>query len=95
MTTNAPPVLGSDPTDYVAPFVSVDAATLASHFKKGYKTTEFWTALATAGTVILNAVFDLGLDSESVIALVGTNASYILGRSFLKKERVKALSYTE
>jgi hypothetical protein len=66
---------------------------ITDHFKKGYKTSEFWVTLATGVVLLINAATGLDLDTDSLVALVGTNASYVIGRSWLKTNRVKVLPY--
>lgn len=68
---------------------------LTSHFKKGYKTTEFWFALAAALVAVLNAAFGWDIDSESLLALAGTVVAYVASRSYLKGRRVDALAISE
>jgi hypothetical protein len=68
---------------------------LTSHFKKGYKTTEFWFALAAALIALFNSAFGWDLDAESLLALAGTVVAYIASRSYLKANRVKALAEAE
>lgn len=65
---------------------------LTSHFKKGYKTTEFWFALGASLVAVLNAAFGWDIDSESLIALAGTVVAYVASRSYLKANRVKAVA---
>lgn len=67
---------------------------ITSHFKTGYKTTEFWVAIVAAAIALVNSTTGLDLDSETIIGLGVTVASYIIGRSYLKANRVKALAET-
>lgn len=68
---------------------------ITAHFKKGYKTTEFWVTIAAAAIALINATTGLDLDSESVIALAVTIASYVASRSYLKSRRVEAVAISE
>jgi hypothetical protein len=67
---------------------------IVQQFKQGWKTTEFWVTLATGGILLVEATTGLDLDNEGLIALVGTNASYVLSRGFVKGRRVAALAHT-
>jgi len=53
--------------------------------KAGYKTTEFWVAIAGAAIPILNKVFALNIPEEAVYTLV----AYIVGRSGIKAVEVR------
>jgi len=53
--------------------------------KAGYKTTEFWVAIAGAAIPILNKVFDLEIPEEAIYTLV----AYIVGRSGVKAVEVR------
>lgn len=68
---------------------------LTSHFKKGYKTTEFWFALGAALVAVANSALGWDLDSESMIALAGTVVAYVASRSYLKANRVTAVAISE
>lgn len=57
---------------------------------KGYKTTEFWAMVATGLTVWLNqsGLIGIQLPVEAVVSLSGLVASYVFGRSIVKKADV-------
>jgi hypothetical protein len=57
---------------------------LALLSRRAYKTTEFYTTIATGAVIVLNAIFKWGLDSEAIIALVSTNAAFGVNRSWQK-----------
>lgn len=63
---------------------------LTAHFKKGYKTSEFWLTLAASVIVLLNSAFGWDLDPESIIGLAVTVIGYVTGRAYLKGHRVRA-----
>lgn len=63
---------------------------ITEHFKKGYATTEFWTTIATGALVLVNGTTSLDLNTDSIVALIGTVAAYILSRGYLKGKRVEA-----
>lgn len=95
--STAPPVLSPNFDSVSASGIAEETVDnfelLSSQFKKGWRTSEFWLAVGTVATVVGNGVFDLGIDSESLLAMVGTGASYILGRSYLKRFRATTLGY--
>lgn len=68
---------------------------LTSHFKKGYRTTEFWFTLGAALVAVLNSAFGWDIDSESLIALAGTVVAYVASRSYLKTRRVEAVALAD
>ena len=68
---------------------------ITTHFKKGYKTTEFWLTLGAAVVAVVNATTGLDLDAESIIGLAGMVAAYVASRSFLKAKRVESLAYDD
>ena len=53
--------------------------------KKGIKTSEFYVGLVAAIIPVLNKFLGLELPTEAIISIVGLAATYILGRSFVKK----------
>jgi len=53
--------------------------------KAGYKTTEFWVAIAGAAIPIINKVFALEIPEEAIYTLV----AYIVGRSGVKAVEVR------
>lgn len=71
---------------------------IASQFKKGYKTTEFWVGAipsAVAGIAVIAKLFGVDVDETALTAaLVGfiPGTGYVLGRSWLKKSRVEAMA---
>jgi len=65
---------------------------LTSHFKKGYKTSEFWLTLGAALIVLLNSAFGWDLDPESIIGMAAAIIAYVTGRSYLKTKRVAAVA---
>jgi hypothetical protein len=67
---------------------------ITEQFKKGYKTTEFWLTLLTGGLIVVEGTTGLDLDNEGIIAIVGTVASYVVGRGYLKGKRALALAHT-
>jgi hypothetical protein len=67
----------------------VDA--LTSQYKKGWKTSELWVAVAVGLTQVLGATFDPGTPlNDQLSNLTWVAISYILGRSGLKVARVSA-----
>tara|TARA_R110000868_G_scaffold161309_3_gene391466 strand:- start:1231 stop:1488 length:258 start_codon:yes stop_codon:yes gene_type:complete len=66
---------------------------ITEQFKKGYKTTEFWLTIVGGAVVLLNGTFGWGLDAASITGMAGSIAAYIVGRSYLKGQRVNAVSY--
>jgi hypothetical protein len=66
---------------------------LVGQFKKGYKTTEFWLTIIGGAVVLLNGAFGWDLDAASITGMVGSVAAYVIGRSYLKGQRVQAASY--
>jgi hypothetical protein len=67
----------------------VDA--LTSQYKKGWKTSELWVALAVGLSQVLGATFDPGAPvNDQLSNLTWVAISYILGRSGLKVARVNA-----
>ena len=55
--------------------------------KAGYKTTEFWVAIAGAAIPIVNKIFALNIPEEAVYTLV----AYIVGRSGVKAIEVRRI----
>jgi len=53
--------------------------------KPGYKTTEFWAAIAGAAIPIVNKIFGLDLPEEAIYTLI----AYIVGRSGVKAVEVR------
>lgn len=56
--------------------------------KQGYKTTEFWTVTVTSIVGLLNQAGILGsvvLPAEALASIAGIVASYVIGRSIVKK----------
>lgn len=51
----------------------------------GYKTSEFWVAVAGAGIPIANKLFGLELPEEAIYTLI----AYIIGRSGVKAVKVR------
>jgi hypothetical protein len=51
----------------------------------GWKTSEFWVTTATALVAILNSAFNLHIPVETVATVAGLAASYVIGRSIVKK----------
>lgn len=102
--SDAPAVLGTDfivePLDpgMNVEYFDPDAAagfieSVLSQFKKGFKTTEFWASVVT--TVIIVAsdkVFGVKLSGEQVIGLAGSAMTYIASRTWLKTQRLRAIS---
>lgn len=68
---------------------------LTGQFKKGWKTSEFWSALGASGAAFANFVFDWGLTAEEIIASVlAIGVFYPVVRGGNKMSRAKALSET-
>lgn len=63
---------------------------IIEQFKKGYKTSEFWTTIITLGVLVANEIFGIDLDGESIAGLVAINFSWVTGRSYLKVKRMNA-----
>lgn len=78
--------------DYFDDDLASNTTQVIANFKKGYKTTEFWSTVLTLGAVLADGVFDLGVDTEGIVTLIGVNLSYVLGRSWVKTNRLKAIS---
>ena len=56
--------------------------------RQGYKTTEFWTVAVTSIVGLLNQAGILGsvvLPAEALASIAGIVASYVIGRSIVKK----------
>ena len=66
---------------------------ITEQFKRGYKTTEFWLTIVGGVVVLLNGALGWDLDAASITGMAGSIAAYILGRSYLKGQRVNAVSY--
>lgn len=61
---------------------------MENNMKTGYKTTEFWVTLITTLGTLLNQAGILGsvvLPVESIATVGGIVASYVIGRSYVKK----------
>lgn len=56
-----------------------------SGIKPGWKTTEFWSTVATSLVVVLNQAFGWHIPVDTVLALVGGVAAYVLSRGLAKK----------
>lgn len=54
----------------------------------GPKTSEFWVTIAGSLVVLLNSLFNLGLDEVSIATMVGTVAAYVLSRGWAKSGTV-------
>jgi hypothetical protein len=65
---------------------------IAAQFKKGYKTTEFWSAIGVGALAFVNGVFDLGLNVEEIITAGVAVLGYGLSRGYLKGKRAEALA---
>lgn len=53
-----------------------------------FKSRKFLTTLAGVITVIANDMFDLGLDGDTILALVTLVAGYVVGQGYVDGKRV-------
>lgn len=53
------------------------------------KSRKLWMALLAAILPIINTEFSLGLDTSSIIAVIGAIATYILGQAHVDGKRVQ------
>lgn len=96
MTSNTPPPQLSPNLDsqvvavFEPPLNDIEA--VASHFKKGYKTSEAWLTAATIGLVAADGFWDLGLDLQGIVGMASVVVSYVVGRSWLKSKRTEAVA---
>ena len=65
---------------------------LALIAKPAYKSTEFWTAVLTALLFLGNSVFNFNLDSTAILAIAGTNSTFIAQRGWQKHAAAKAVT---
>lgn len=52
----------------------------------GWKTTEFWATVAGSLVAILNQAFGWHIPQETIITVISGIATYVLGRSIVKKQ---------
>jgi Mg2+/Co2+ transporter CorB len=62
-----------------------DTTTGAQPTTPGWKTTEFWSVVATSVVTILNKAFGWNIPSETIATVAGMVATYAIGRSLVKK----------
>jgi len=54
--------------------------------KAGWKTSEFWASAVAALVPLLNTALGWSLPVESMVALAGSVAAYVLSRGITKKQ---------
>lgn len=72
--------------------LAAETGRVVATFKKGYRTTEFWAMLGTVAIASLNDVLGLNLDGQTVLGIAGVVATYVGGRTALKRKRLTSLS---
>ena len=54
--------------------------------KSGWKTTEFWASAVAALVPLLNQALGWSMPVESMVALAGSVAAYVISRGIAKKQ---------
>lgn len=91
--STAPPILHNTFIGYTQP-EEVPMDQITEQFKKGYKTSEFWTTVLTpvATYVAMLTSYDADVAGlAAALSATATSVTYIFQRGFLKKARVRSL----
>lgn len=55
-----------------------------------FKSRKFWLTIAGVAVTVCNEIFDMGLDREAVLTIVGSIAAYVLGQGIVDAKKAEA-----